>query len=128
MAPADTSMRVLVLMLLPATLTHALSTGILYWCAMEEMGIYMPADLNPLGGPSPRSVYDAFSGTPVRENTACHVGGINSDNVLHTFSNGTVYANNVGVDPPLPSTPFDINPTGCLVSRPSCTQCRLEHG
>eukprot|EP00955_Chlamydomonas_euryale_P001836 20754-Chlamydomonas_euryale.AAC.5 len=82
---------------------------------MQERGANMPATLNGGTGPSPRSVYGTFAGaaTPSRENTACHVFGVSSDNLPRSFSNGTTYPNNVAQG--LANTPYDIAPTGCLV-------------
>eukprot|EP00955_Chlamydomonas_euryale_P016287 174061-Chlamydomonas_euryale.AAC.1 len=88
------------------------STGILYWCAMEEMGTNMPATLNPTGGPTPRAVFGAFS-TGNRYNGACHVAAVDDDLQPRTFSNGTTYPNAAANGGTV--TPYSIAPTGCLV-------------
>jgi hypothetical protein len=97
------------------------STGILYWCAMEEMGNNIPATTNtdPLNPGSPRSIWGTFSGSPTRINTACHDITGQTNGMMVTFSNGTVVPNNCASGTCSGYTPYDVNPTGCLVSRAS---------
>ncbi|KAG1662817.1 hypothetical protein FOA52_009031 [Chlamydomonas sp. UWO 241] len=45
-------------------------------------------------GPSPRSIYGTFTGSPSRDNAACHNAGSDSNCQQMYFSNGTVYPNN----------------------------------
>ncbi|KAG1667566.1 hypothetical protein FOA52_014646 [Chlamydomonas sp. UWO 241] len=114
--------RSLVLLLAAALVAGAsaqISTGILYWCSMEEKGTNIPANTNSPSGPSPRSIYGTYSGSPSRSNAACHDGNEVSYNCAKMFfSNGTAYPNGVVTDTVCPTdrTPYDIAPTGCLTA------------
>jgi hypothetical protein len=105
----------------------ATSTGILYWCAMEEMGSNIPAATSGDIRGSPRSIWGTYSGG--RLNTACHDLTQNT-NAQFTFSNGTVLPNACASGTCSGFSPYDIAPTGCLVSpsvpapQPAClTTC-----
>ncbi|KAG1673442.1 hypothetical protein FOA52_002208 [Chlamydomonas sp. UWO 241] len=109
------------LALLAASGTRAqISSGILYWCAMEETGANIPAGTNLIGpNASPRSIYGVFSGAPSRESTPCHVSGSGSNCQKMTFSNGTLLPSNGAGGtgcPPAYFTPYDVDPTGCLTA------------
>ncbi|KAG1674032.1 hypothetical protein FOA52_000338 [Chlamydomonas sp. UWO 241] len=110
------SLALLLAAALVAGASAQVSTGILYWCSMEENGANIPAGTNTLGA-SPRSIYGTFSGSPQRENSACHNAlGVSNCRKM-TFSNGTVYPNNVVTDNVCNGfTPYDIVPTGCLTA------------
>ncbi|KAG1667575.1 hypothetical protein FOA52_014656 [Chlamydomonas sp. UWO 241] len=113
------SLALLLAAALVAGASAQISTGILYWCSMEEKGTNIPANTNSPSGPSPRSIYGTYSGSPSRSNAACHDGNEVSYNCAKMFfSNGTAYPNGVVTDTVCPTdrTPYDIAPTGCLTA------------
>ncbi|KAG1674024.1 hypothetical protein FOA52_000330 [Chlamydomonas sp. UWO 241] len=94
------------------TASAQVSTGILYWCSMGEMGTNMPNTMSTAGAPTPRSIYGTFLPTmQSRFSSPCHVNAQSTD-IQRTFSNGTVVPGNVVGS----NSVFDTSVTGCLTA------------